>query len=173
MEVLDDDALFAGEDNEEDESAFVIGGFSDSLGDDFLGLQELGIAAELGLSSLAIPKKLLKGNHRAQQGLLLSTSCPSRLLICCLIFSALRAKPKEPPPPYPLPPSLLPITSKNVGDQIDIYVVLSTLPTHIPVYLKLGCTNHAIIFVLFGHYTPLWSHESRQRTTTCSVIHRC
>lgn len=64
MEVLDDDALFAGEDDEEDESAFVMGGFSDSLGDDFLGLRELGIAAELGLSSLTIPKKLLKGKSR-------------------------------------------------------------------------------------------------------------
>lgn len=41
-----------------------MGGFSDSLGDDFLGLRELGIAAELGLSSLTIPKKLLKGKSR-------------------------------------------------------------------------------------------------------------
>ncbi|KAG1734488.1 hypothetical protein EDB19DRAFT_2040881 [Suillus lakei] len=97
VEVLDDDALFAGEDDEEDESAFVMGGFSDSLGDDFLGLRELGIAAELGLSSLTIPKKLLKGSHGEQQGLL-----------------------SKPPPPYPPPPSLLPITNKNVGDQIGL-----------------------------------------------------
>ncbi|KAG1740085.1 hypothetical protein EDD22DRAFT_1053500 [Suillus occidentalis] len=97
MEVLDNDALFAGEDNEEDESVFVIGGFSDSLGDDFLGLQELGIAAELGLSSLTIPKKLLKGKSQGTAG------------------TAIEAKPKEPPPPYPLLPSLLPITSKNNG----------------------------------------------------------
>jgi hypothetical protein len=68
VEVLDDDALFAGEDDEEDESAFVMGGFSDSLGDDFLGLRELGIAAELGLSSLTIPKKLLKGKSRGAAG---------------------------------------------------------------------------------------------------------
>jgi hypothetical protein len=68
VEVLDDDALFAGEDDEEDESAFVMGGFSDSLGDDFLGLRELGIAAELGLSSLTIPKKLLKGKSRGTAG---------------------------------------------------------------------------------------------------------
>ncbi|KAG2073241.1 hypothetical protein BDR04DRAFT_1152331 [Suillus decipiens] len=68
VEVVDDDALFAGEDDEEDESAFVMGGFSDSLGDDFLGLRELGIAAELGLSSLTIPKKLLKGKSRGTAG---------------------------------------------------------------------------------------------------------
>ncbi|KAG1892955.1 uncharacterized protein F5891DRAFT_1209440 [Suillus fuscotomentosus] len=102
VEVLDDDALFAGEDDEEDESAFVMGGFSDSLGDDFLGLRELGIAAELGLSSLTIPKKLLKGKSRGAAG------------------AAIEAKPKEPPPPYPPPPPLLPITSKNVGDQIGL-----------------------------------------------------
>jgi transcriptional activator SPT7 len=41
-----------------------MGGFADSLGDDFLGLRELGIAEELGLSSLAIPKKLLKGKSQ-------------------------------------------------------------------------------------------------------------
>ncbi|KAG2335968.1 hypothetical protein BDR05DRAFT_1063734 [Suillus weaverae] len=102
VEVLDDDALFAGEDDEDDESAFVMGGFSDSLGDDHLGLRELGIAAELGLSSLTIPKKLLKGKSRGAAG------------------AAIEAKPKEPPPPYPPPPSLLPITSKNVGDQIGL-----------------------------------------------------
>ncbi|KAG2073285.1 hypothetical protein BDR04DRAFT_1095186 [Suillus decipiens] len=102
VEVVDDDALFAGEDDEEDESAFVMGGFSDSLGDDFLGLRELGIAAELGLSSLTIPKKLLKGKSRGTAG------------------AAVETKPKEPPPPYPPPPSLLPITSKNVGDQIGL-----------------------------------------------------
>ncbi|OAX33132.1 hypothetical protein K503DRAFT_794579 [Rhizopogon vinicolor AM-OR11-026] len=101
VEVLDDDALFAGEDDEEDESAFVMGGFSDSLGDDFLGLRELGIAAELGLSSLTIPKKLLKGKSRGAA-------------------AAIQAKPTEPPPPYPPPPPLLPITNKNVGDQIGL-----------------------------------------------------
>ena len=37
------------------------GNFADSFGDDFLGLRELGIAAEFGLSSLSIPKRLLKG----------------------------------------------------------------------------------------------------------------
>lgn len=31
-----------------------------------------------------------------------------------------RAKPTEPPPPYPPPPSFVPITSKNVEDQIGL-----------------------------------------------------
>ena len=37
------------------------GDFADLLGEDFLGLRELGIAAEFGMSSLTIPKKLLRG----------------------------------------------------------------------------------------------------------------
>lgn len=47
-----------------------MGNFADSFGEDFLGLRELGIAAEFGLSSLTIPKKLLKDKNRgaAQAG---------------------------------------------------------------------------------------------------------
>jgi hypothetical protein len=37
------------------------GEFADVLGEDYLGLRALGIAAEFGLSNLSIPKKLLKG----------------------------------------------------------------------------------------------------------------
>ena len=40
------------------------GNFADAFGDDFLGLRELGIASELGLQSLTIPKKLLKGKNK-------------------------------------------------------------------------------------------------------------
>lgn len=42
------------------------GHFADSFGEDFLGLRELGIEAEFGLQSLAIPKKLLKGKKQGQ-----------------------------------------------------------------------------------------------------------
>lgn len=75
-----------GEEGEEEDSAFVMsvfsrpymvplntlanvlnvvvwvcrGGFTDDLGEDFLGLKELGIASEFGLSSLSVPKKLLR-----------------------------------------------------------------------------------------------------------------
>lgn len=41
------------------------GNFADSFGEDFLGLRELGIAAEFGLNSLTIPKRLLKGKNKA------------------------------------------------------------------------------------------------------------
>ena len=65
------------------------GNFGDALGEDFLGLRELGIANEFGLSSLTIPKRLLKGKHKQR--------------------NAQDAKPKEPPPPYPPPPPFVPI----------------------------------------------------------------
>ena len=59
MEAWDDEALFRMDDEEED-NEFVMGNFADSYGEDFFGLRELGIADELGLSSLTVPKKLLK-----------------------------------------------------------------------------------------------------------------
>lgn len=40
------------------------GNFADAFGEDFLGLRELGIAAEFGLSSLSVPKKLLKNKGK-------------------------------------------------------------------------------------------------------------
>jgi hypothetical protein len=49
------------------------GGFTDSFGDDFLGLRELGIADEYGLSSLTIPKRLLSGKSKGESKLSSST----------------------------------------------------------------------------------------------------
>lgn len=65
--ALDDDALFGGSDEEED-GAFVMGNFADALGDDFLGLRELGIAAEFGMSNLSVPKKLLRAKKGRVEG---------------------------------------------------------------------------------------------------------
>lgn len=45
-----------------------MGNFAESFGEDFLGLRELGIAEEFGLSSLSVPKKLLKGKNKAKTG---------------------------------------------------------------------------------------------------------
>ena len=41
-----------------------MGNFAESFGDDFFGLKELGIADEFGLSSLTVPKRLLKGKGK-------------------------------------------------------------------------------------------------------------
>ncbi|EPQ55264.1 hypothetical protein GLOTRDRAFT_138865 [Gloeophyllum trabeum ATCC 11539] len=101
-EPLDDDALFAHEDDENEDSAFVMGNFADALGDDFLGLKELGIADELGLSSLSVPKRLLKGKNKAGP------------------ISSAAAKPAEPPPPFPPPPPFLPLDASNVDEQIGL-----------------------------------------------------
>jgi hypothetical protein len=45
------------------------GGFMDNFGDDFFGLRELGIADEYGLSSLSVPKRLLKGKGKGESKL--------------------------------------------------------------------------------------------------------
>ncbi|KAI0941499.1 hypothetical protein AcW1_003374 [Taiwanofungus camphoratus] len=102
-EAWDDDALFQIADDEEEEGEFVMGNFADSFGEDFLGLRELGIAAEFGLSSLTIPKKLLKGKGKGN-----------------LKEGQSTAKPTEPPPPFPPPPPFVPLDSKTVDDQIGL-----------------------------------------------------
>ncbi|PCH35643.1 hypothetical protein WOLCODRAFT_107620 [Wolfiporia cocos MD-104 SS10] len=102
-EAWDDDALFANADDEEEDGQFVMGNFADSFGEDFLGLRELGIAAEFGLTSLTIPKKLLKG--KGKQG---HAEGPSSV------------KPSEPPPPFPPPPPFVPLDPSSVENQIGL-----------------------------------------------------
>ncbi|KAG6907341.1 hypothetical protein DXG01_009298 [Tephrocybe rancida] len=100
VEVLEDEGLFEEED-EEETGALAMGEFADVLGEDYLGLRELGIAAEFGMSSLSIPKKLLKGK-KAQK------------------LSSIATKPTEPPPPYPPPPPFIPLNPTKVEDQIGL-----------------------------------------------------
>ncbi|KAH9949306.1 hypothetical protein B0H21DRAFT_147863 [Amylocystis lapponica] len=102
-EAWDDEQLFHNAEDEEEDGEFVMGNFADSFGEDFLGLRELGIASEFGLSSLTIPKKLLKGKRK--EGLKEGPSA---------------AKPSEPPPPFPPPPPFVPLDSKRVDDQIGL-----------------------------------------------------
>ncbi|KAF9476670.1 hypothetical protein BDN70DRAFT_882134 [Pholiota conissans] len=98
-EILEDGGLFEEED-EEETGALAIGEFADLLGEDYLGLRELGIAAEFGMSNLTIPKRLLKGKKGQNK--------PTA------------SKPTEPPPPYPPPPPLVPLTAGKVDDQIGL-----------------------------------------------------
>jgi len=70
------------------------------LGEDYLGLRALGIAAEFGLSNLSIPKKLLKGKKGQNK--------PTT------------AKPSEPPLPYPPPPPFVPLRAGDIDDQIGL-----------------------------------------------------
>lgn len=76
------------------------GEFADLLGEDYLGLRELGIADEFGLSALSVPKKLLRGRKGQNK--------PTA------------AKPTEPPPPFPPPPQFVPFTASMVADQISL-----------------------------------------------------
>lgn len=109
MGVVDDEMLFGGkvgadggEEGDEEDSAFVMfvssrldrfyvscrltmlpynrGGFTDDLGEDFLGLKELGIASEFGLSSLSVPKKLLRGKKGVKPAFVPCVHCPCSIL---------------------------------------------------------------------------------------------
>lgn len=69
------------------------GDFAEDLGEDFLGLRELGIDKEFGLSSVSVPKSLFFGRRRRDPN------------------AALGAKAAEPDYPPPLP--FIPLTSAN------------------------------------------------------------
>ncbi|KAI0026324.1 hypothetical protein K488DRAFT_92843, partial [Vararia minispora EC-137] len=94
--ALDDDALFADGD---DDDGFAFSALADDLGEDVLGLRAAGIAQELGLGSLAVPRRLLRG--RARDG-------PKE------------ERSEEPPLPYPLPPPFAPLEADEIEEQIGI-----------------------------------------------------
>ncbi|KAJ7623356.1 hypothetical protein FB45DRAFT_797436 [Roridomyces roridus] len=103
VDVLDDEGLFEDED-EEDSAALTMGDFADALGEDYLGLRELGIAAEFGMSSLSVPKRLLRGKRRGAGA----------------AGGMGNAAPAPPPLPYPLPPPFVPLTAAKVDAQIGL-----------------------------------------------------
>ena len=94
------------------------GEFADVLGEDYLGLRALGIAAEFGLSNLSIPKKLLKGKKGQNK--------PTALVFFLLFLGYIRltcdrsAIPSEPPLPYPPPPPFVPLRAGDIDDQIGL-----------------------------------------------------
>lgn len=122
--VIDDDALF-GDEVEGDENPFVMGGFADMFGEDFLGLRELGIASELGVSSLSVPKKLLRPKG-ARTGAGSSLPYVDAFLVFYLVvrssvvppFASYRSKPMEPPPPFPPPPPFVPLEPTRMEDEV-------------------------------------------------------
>ena len=100
---------------------FVLRGqFTDDIGEDFLGLRELGIAAKLGLSSLSVPKRLLKGKRNAKgpnatYGISFLATVSFLLTPYCH-----SAKTAEPPPPYPPSQPFVPLASDSVKNQIGL-----------------------------------------------------
>lgn len=67
------------------------GDFAEDLGEDFLGLRELGIASEYGMSSLTVPKSLFFGRRRR--------------------VNAADAGNKAEEPDYSAPPPLVPLSN--------------------------------------------------------------
>jgi len=98
-EVLDDDAVFG---EEADEDNFASGMFGDLLGEDYLGLEASGILGELNMGAMSIPKRLWKGKKSDAAG-----------------TNASREK-GEPPLPYPLPPPFVPLRSDQIDSQIGL-----------------------------------------------------
>ncbi|KAF9524724.1 hypothetical protein CPB83DRAFT_860781 [Crepidotus variabilis] len=98
-ELLEDEGLFE-EESDGENGALAIGEFADVLGEDYLGLRELGIADEIGFSGLTIPRRLLKGRKGQNK--------------------PMASKPTEPPPPFPPPPPFVPFTVSLVDDQIGL-----------------------------------------------------
>ncbi|TYJ55382.1 hypothetical protein B9479_003885 [Cryptococcus floricola] len=57
--VIEDDQMFA-----DDGEMLLDGNFAEELGEDFLGLRELGIAGENGMSTLSVPQSLFYGRKK-------------------------------------------------------------------------------------------------------------
>jgi len=105
---------------------FCRGNFADALGDDFLGLRELGIADEFGMSNLSVPKKLLKGKNKGESKLS-ATACVLAWyhklhyrFIHLLPVTSNSVQLNEPPLPYPPPPPFIPLDSKTLDHQIGL-----------------------------------------------------
>jgi transcriptional activator SPT7 len=85
-----------------------------------LGLRELGIAAELGLSSLSVPKRLLKGKRNAK-GPNATYGISSFATVSFLLTPYCHsAKSAEPPPPYPPPQPFVSLAPDSVKNQIGL-----------------------------------------------------
>ena len=124
------------------------GEFADLLGEDYLGLRELGIADEFGLSALSVPKKLLRGRKGQNK--------PTA------------AKPTEPPPPFPPPPQFVPFTASMVADQIGLLQ-----PYYQNRFVALSAsTEPAPLPPLPGPLLPnaSWSHPSASSLPTPAML---
>jgi transcriptional activator SPT7 len=100
--------------------ALPSGEFADVLGEDYLGLRALVIAAEFGLSNLSIPKKLLKEKK--------GQNTPTMLVFFLFLISHdiyvvtafHSAKPSELPPSYPPPVPFVLLRASNINNQIGL-----------------------------------------------------
>lgn len=99
------------------------GNFADALGDDFFGLKALGIAEEFGLTSLTIPRRLLRAKRRALADASASYVYSSRSAGQPTHFLARNLRSTTATKeifPYPPPPPLEPLRAGRVEDQIGL-----------------------------------------------------
>ncbi|WRT67212.1 uncharacterized protein IL334_004178 [Kwoniella shivajii] len=87
--VIEDDMMFAN-----NGEMLMDGNFADELGEDFLGLRDLGIDKEFGLSSLTVPSSLFYGRRKR--------------------LAAAHGEGKEDLPDYPPPPPFIPLSPATI-----------------------------------------------------------
>ncbi|WVQ78346.1 hypothetical protein IAT38_000431 [Cryptococcus sp. DSM 104549] len=92
--TIEDNMMFA--DNGE---MLLDGNFADELGEDFLGLRELGIDKEFGLSSLTIPQQVFYGRKKR-------------------LADAAQSGAKDSLLPYPPPPPFIPLTIQTLPSHL-------------------------------------------------------
>ncbi|OXG85835.1 transcriptional activator SPT7 [Cryptococcus neoformans Gb118] len=92
--VIQDDMMFA-----DDGEMLLDGNFADELGEDFLGLRELGIDREYGLASLTVPQSLFYGRRKRLANSANGASGKSDL-------------------PYPPPPSFIPLAAATLHTHV-------------------------------------------------------
>ncbi|KAK6902974.1 hypothetical protein L486_06429 [Kwoniella mangroviensis CBS 10435] len=90
--VIEDDMMFA-----ENGEMLMDGNFADELGEDFLGLRDLGIDKEFGLASLTVPSSLFYGRRRR--------------------LAATHGE-KEDLPDYPPPPPFIPLSVSSIPTHV-------------------------------------------------------
>ncbi|WVQ87371.1 hypothetical protein IAS59_001095 [Cryptococcus gattii] len=92
--VIQDDMMFA-----DDGEMLLDGNFADELGEDFLGLRELGIDREYGLTSLTVPQSLFYGRRKRLANSANGTAGKSDLA-------------------YPPPPSFIPLAATTLATHV-------------------------------------------------------
>ena len=125
------------------------GDFADMLGEDYLGLRELGIAAEFGMSSLSIPKRLLKG--KKGKGVVAAYVLPLFLFLLGLCFSGWFHHSSLDLPHFPFSE-----TSPHLGHLLCPYLLTTSmhlLPSPCSTFL-IPFSLSRIYFLLFSSFPP-------------------
>lgn len=95
------------------------GDFAEDIDEDYLGLKELGLDKEFGLSSLSVPLHLLQNRvHNAYQAQ--NPTYVSLLLSCSKFSLTYSSSTSSTGDIFQPPPDFEPITSENIGSEIGL-----------------------------------------------------